>query len=123
MKRLACILLLAALLLLAGCAQQGAAGTQPTTAPPVSHPILSMADFDQIEAGMLLTDAVKILGYKGKYEGGYIYTTSENREIMLYCDKIDENLPQYDSNLIITCISVRDPDGTWHAIDRLEETS
>ena len=118
-----------AVMLLAGCTEQDTAGTQPTTAPPVTqpstapttHPVLSAADFDQIEAGMLLTEVIEILGYRGKFVAseGYVYTTSENIVFRLSCIADNPQLPYWDSNLIVSFIHAEYPDGTSELLDSL----
>ena len=115
MKRITCILLAIVMLSCAGCGKQSAYETQPSAPSTTTNPVLSLADFDQIEIGMLLSEAVEILGYRGRFTvawwNAYEYTTSENIIVTLWCDKVDENTPKYDNNMVIRGISKQNSDG------------
>ena len=118
MKKLSCMMLVAVMLLCTGCGKSSANETQSSPGPSATatHPALSLADFDQIESGMLLSEAVEILGYRGRYIDPmfpfYEYTTIENITVRLACCEVDSNVPMYDSNMKILAIEKYNPDGS-----------
>ena len=118
MKRITYISLAIVMLLCTGCGKSSANETQSFQVPSTTatRPALSIADFDQIEPGMLLSEAVEILGYRGRYIDPafpfYEYTTIENITIRLACCEVDSNVPMYDSNMKIREIEKYNPDGS-----------
>ena len=110
-KGFVCILLAALMLLCVGCEKQCTEDLQE----------LVVADFDHIVTGMLLSEAVEMLGCRGKYVGGwyeaYEYETRENIRVRLECERVDASVPKYDQNLVIIAIKKFNPDGSvyWEA--------
>ena len=114
------VLLLAGVLFLLICVicgcQNGESGqTQaPTTAsttPSTTRPALTIEDFEKIEVGMTVAEVMEILGCKGKYTGGwfdyYEYEGTDGARLVFACEKIDEAIPKYDDNLIITGLQIK----------------